>query len=1021
MPKKLNEWLKDHDMTGFGLDTFEQMQDMAEALGNLHDNAVEVLGAENEATLGLSEAVRNILSLAEQSLTLTEKDIKPAKQGGDIIIEDDDIIIGDDNNINNINNDNNEKDSKADAARKWEQAVAALSTLNTLLNRDFGAYMDMGAADSRADKKVNMKAVFDGLDALKDSYGIEVEQQALKKSYAARQRVNKVTPAAIMPEFDEKYSKPARTNAEYTDAVSSINGAVSGIHSNRYGLIEGSSEEHEELADAAERLKKAFADPSLWADPAEKLAALEEAKSKAIDYRKKKRENDNVDYDAQTARLVDEGMLSQEELENNDYFEPGSTAGKERYRGAKKLIDAVNTISRRYKKELEEAAEALSLAKTHDPALVNNRKLLTSLDELDDDLNAKHRIGLFSGSSSAHDKLKKSVETLRKALDPKSLPTARKDKLAALKAAKEMAEKYIEKNDGAGSNMGERRLDAAKKILDLADKEIAVMEKAMTRKNDLAFNFKAWKDELNKAENANDPISKAKKASLEKLRYNVYAIDRVYNVLPEAVNSGKVKNISKEMATDDKFLKLCDLLKEANTDDRTKFYKNRRQLKELSRAMTEEDYEKILWTCNGLQKQQERNGEEEITNFSKAFLESIETANLLFGAEFDLKKAHSIYRAQGEKDLAERKAQQKKLEEQKQARRKSELEFLKAQNERLKQWEERYPCKPDRLDKLGITDPDIRKNAEELDNFAKAIDGLNESNMRMALLARYDREVADKLSKMLKGLKAGAYTAEEIERSPEAKEQWNNFMTAANDFSDFLKNSSNYDRLESLAAAATELDAEEYEDFTDYRKCLSDVIKGLNKFHGFKIIEREPDLSPIVNKAPEEEPVPVFEAEGGIVKKDNNNVINNSNNIIKEEKKPEEEEKKPEEEDILESTLKEAQSKLQKRKNGGGGSLDLPLQTIIAVNLIRKQEWKDVRIGEIVDVRRSMDELPEYRSLRKNVSADKLTEYALDGDGGRLYDSFMTQRTILRSQGKNVTKDNYHKEMREQINMETFI
>ena len=369
-------------------------------------------------------------------------------------------------------------------------------------------------------------------------------------------------------------------------------------------------------------------------------------------------------------------------------------------------------------------------------------------------------MGLFSGSSSAHDKLKKSVETLRKALDPKSLPTARKDKLAALKAAKEMAEKYIEKNDGAGSNMGERRLDAAQKILDLADKEIAVMEKAMTRKNDLAFNFKAWKDELNKAENANDPISKAKKASLEKLGYNVYAIDRVYNVLPEAVNSGKVKNISKEMATDDKFLTLCDLLKEANIDDRSKFYKNRRKLKELSRAMTGEDYEKILWTCNGLQKQQERNGEEEITNFSKAFLESIETANLLFGAEFDLKKAHSIYRAQGD---------------------------------------------------------------------------------------------------------------------------------------------------------------------------------------------------------------------------------------------------------------------LQKWKNGGGGSLDLPLQTIIAVNLIRKQEWKDVRIGEIVDVRRSMDELPEYRSLRKNVSADKLTEYALDGDGGRLYDSFMSQRTILRSQGKNVTKDNYRKEMREQINMETFI
>ena len=1025
MPKKLNEWLeenKGHDLTGFGLDSFEQMQNMAEALINLHDNAVEVLGDENEATLALSEVTKNILSLAEQSLNLTEKDTKSAKNSGNIIIEDDDNIIDNDNNINNINNDNNKKDDKVEAARKWEQAVAALNTLNVLLNRDFKAYMDMGAADPKANKKVNMNAVFDGLDLLGKSYGIDAKQESLKKNYVDRQKITSAVPYTIFPEYEEKYSKPAETGEDYTAAVNSINGAISDIHSNRYGLIEGSSDEHDEMADAAERLKKAFADPDLWADPAEKLAALEEAKSKALAYRRKKRENQNIQYDAETSHLLDEGNLSQAELENLDAFEPGSTAGKDRYRGAKKLIDAVNTITRRYKTELKEASVALTTAKKFDPALVNNDKLLISLDELDDDLNAKHRTGLFSGSSSAHDKLKKSVEALRKALDPKSLPSARKDKLAALKTAKEMASKYIEKNEGAGSNMGERRLDAAQKIFDLADKEIAVMEAAMTRKNDLSFNFKAWNDEVAKADNAHDPISKSKKAALDKLSYNAYALEKVYGYMPEAVNSGEVKKISKEMAADDKLINFYYLLIEANTDDRSVFYKNRDKLKKLSQVMTNEDYEKILWTCDRLKKHRENNEEEEIINYPKAFIESIETANLLFGAEFDLKTAHAIYRAQEEKNLAARRATERKKAEEMQARQNEKLEKIKAQNERLKQWEERFPCKPDKLKSLGITDPEIIKNVNELDSFAQALEGLNEINMRIAIKAVYDSDVADKLINTLSGLKAGAYTAEQIKKSPEAKEQWGNFMIAAKDFSEFLKNSRNYDRLISIAAAGTQVDAEEYEDFTDFRKCLCDVIKGLNKFHGLEIEERKVDLSPIGDKDAKDNNKPA--PEGDIENKEEDKNINNIV-IDKDEKNLIViDDDEPEEEDDLERALKYAQSNLEKAKSGAkvaDNFVETSLKTVIAVHLIKKQKWENVKLGEIINVRNTMDELPEYESMKKNIPEDKLTEFALDGDGGRLYDSFMTQRTNLRKQGKNITKDNYHKEMREKINMETFI
>ncbi|MBR3666596.1 MAG: hypothetical protein IKN66_05490 [Ruminococcus sp.] len=78
-------------------------------------------------------------------------------------------------------------------------------------------------------------------------------------------------------------------------------------------------------------------------------------------------------------------------------------------------------------------------------------------------------------------------------------------------------------------------------------------------------------------------------------------------------------------------------------------------------------------------------------------------------------------------------------------------------------------------------------------------------------------------------------------------------------------------------------------------------------------------------------------------------------------------------------------------------------------------------IRELNGLNDDLNELPEYEPMNKNVQEDKRIEYALDEDGGRLFDSFMSQRNILRQQGKNVTKDNFHKEKRAQKDMENFI
>ncbi|SDB58480.1 hypothetical protein SAMN02910317_03067 [Ruminococcaceae bacterium FB2012] len=1034
MPKTLNEWLQDNknnDNAILGNGTYEQMQNMAEQLNNLHDNAIEVFGTENEATLGLSKAARDILSLVEQSLTLTTDN--------DLLA---DNIIGEDDNIIDTSSNRN-KGVNADASLKWEQAVEALNGLNAMLSRDFKSYIDMGAADSDASKKVNMNAIFDGLTALNRSYGITVDQGPLKKNYAERQE-----PLLVLPSAKEKYSNPSEITAEFTAAVRNIDVAVNDIHAHRYGLIEGSSDEHEQMSAAAERLQKAFADPDLWSDPAEKLAALEEAKKKAIAYRRKKRSDDGVQYDAEASKKIDEGTLTQEEFEggyviNNrkdvrfvevpgqqqrqrveqvvtehlNVYEPDSNAGKTRYKGARKLIDAVNAISNSYKKDLEAAVEALNEAKDHDPALTNNSKLIRELNDLNDDLNAKHTTGLFSGSSTAHDNLKKSVEALKKALDPKSLPTARTDKLEALKTAKEMATKYIEKNAGASSDMGKNRLSAAQKILDLANKEISVVEETMNRKYLLSYDYLTWKNEFAAIKGGQDPISKAKKASLDKLSKNIKALEVIYREMPESENSGKKKKISAETASDDKVKKLFETLGYAAMENCEYFYSSRKDLTLLSSVMTEEDYKKVFSTCDELRKDDYEND----VNHAEAFLESIETSNLLFGTKFDLKTAHRIHKQYLQKITAEKLEQSRKEAEAKQEKAAKDQGNINAQNYRLPQWKKRFPCKPDQLDDFGVTDPEIIKNVKELDSFSKALDGLNEHNMKKAISTIFPDNDAEKLTELLNDLKAGVYTGDQIDSSPEAKEQWGRFLTNVMEFKKFLNDGTNYDKLMRAAEIGTEMDADEYSDYTDFRKCLWDAVKGLNKFHGLNIEEREPDLSPVDAKNDADDYEAVYEAGSSSMIKSGND---EEYNIENKNDEPEDDMDEDIEENDLEKALKDAQEnirKAQKDPKAADHPIESDFTTIIAVNLIKRQNWENVTLGDIMDVKNSLYELPEYESMNKNVQEDKRIEYALEEDGGRLFDSFMSQRNILRQQGKNVTKENFHKEKRAQKDMENFI
>ena len=121
-------------------------------------------------------------------------------------------------------------------------------------------------------------------------------------------------------------------------------------------------------------------------------------------------------------------------------------------------------------------------------------------------------------------------------------------------------------------------------------------------------------------------------------------------------------------------------------------------------------------------------------------------------------------------------------------------------------------------------------------------------------------------------LKADAYTGDQIDSSPEAKEQWGRFLTNVMEFKKFLNDGTNYDKLMRAAEIGTEMDADEYLDYTDFRKCLWDAVKGLNKFHGLNIEEREPDLSPVDAKNDADDYEAVYEAGSSSMIKSGKNV-----------------------------------------------------------------------------------------------------------------------------------------------------
>ena len=141
----------------------------------------------------------------------------------------------------------------------------------------------------------------------------------------------------------------------------------------------------------------------------------------------------------------------------------------------------------------------------------------------------------------------------------------------------------------------------------------------------------------------------------------------------------------------------------------------------------------------------------------------------------------------------------------------------------MDEWSEKYPCSPLDAEDFEITDPDTITNIEDLAEFGNAIKYLDDEAITRYINEQADAQVRDRYREFIEGLKAAAYTGDDLE-SRSAQAEWNNLMITVRDFKEFLAEGDNYNLVIRAAEEAAKAGARKYEDYTNYRKCLYDVL-----------------------------------------------------------------------------------------------------------------------------------------------------------------------------------------------------
>ena len=804
-------------------ETAVKLREAAAQLDTIRENFAAEYGDGNELCIKLSRFSQDLNTLAQKSQWLADPD-----NAGD--------------------------DAYDDNVKAWEKALANTAKLDSFFKNNYEDLLLFGAAGTDAAVKPDTRKLMEGLQELDRIYGVKTDTDFIKNSY---NKYSRSRTQRVMYDYAKKYDKndcdyeaPKPNHADFDKALRVLPDTIKDIHT-KYMLspFELSSPEHKKLGDAAERLRKAFENPDLNYDPDEKIAAIEEAIAMADAYRKKKNEDKGFD-------------LNDEEFdieESPAYWDMGTT----RYNAATRLYNIGQTLRNKAGSQLATASDDLKGALKQDPALKNNGTLLSSLNGLDADLNARRKGGFFSGSSEEHRLLKESVADLKKALSPLKLYDAREQKYEALKRARDQAQYYIDRKredagvapgaawTGPGSDMGKSRYKAAQKILKLASDEMKVMEAEVRKKitpqnsyrmnNELKADKKgslvrdAYQSQYRGLENTvNNNVEELRGSGFIKylpggwdIREHIRAMDEENfgNVTAESPVGLKVgaflsalnslDHVKTEAAEPDNAFKHPEWTKEQmkNADryeSKSESYyigiwnKKKETAEELGEMLADkESMEQILLAFEKAEAESE-----DYKDHTDKFLEAVDAANEKFKLELDDKIADARKICQ---DFKERR-----------------IQLSQAHEKRLEDWKEAFPCKADEIEDYEIEDQADIDRINEMDKVRKAVKAIASGSLAVKVGEETDFETENTFSEVSQNLKELWRTGDNFE-GDDGAEKWKKLGTAVDDLKIFLNTGDNYAKL-MIAADKAEKELDDDAEHLDLQDSIDTVIRGLNKY-----------------------------------------------------------------------------------------------------------------------------------------------------------------------------------------------
>ena len=86
--------------------------------------------------------------------------------------------------------------------------------------------------------------------------------------------------------------------------------------------------------------------------------------------------------------------------------------------------------------------------------------------------------------------------------------------------------------------------------------------------------------------------------------------------------------------------------------------------------------------------------------------------------------------------------------------------------------------------------------------------------------------------------------------------------------------------------------------------------------------------------------------------------------------------------------------------------IDNDLKTILAVHVLRKvSDEKTCTHAELEQYKNNVKSMGEYAHMKTFEDDEKIYSDAVEGNGGRLYDTFMKQRKIMKDKDEHIVKD----------------